>query len=95
LTSSALLLFIAVTAKYSFPKHRFQALIFKIPAFAKLAAKYRPGRSDRGHLATLFLQPGLMRGGSSRYIVPGPDSYGAARDWRNIWVFVAKKLGIM
>jgi len=33
------------------------------------------------------LLPGPMRGGSSRYIVPGPDSYGGARDWRNIWVF--------
>jgi len=32
--------------------------------------------------------------GSSRYIVPGPDSYGGARDWRNIWVFVTNKLGI-
>jgi len=27
-----------------------------------------------------------FRGGSSRYIVPGPDSYRGARDWRNIWV---------
>jgi len=27
--------------------------------------------------------------GSSRYIVPAPDSYGGTRDWRNIWVFVS------
>jgi len=29
------------------------------------------------------------------YIVPGPDSFGGARDWSNIWVFVTNKLEIM
>jgi len=33
-------------------------------------------------------------GGSSRYIVLGPDNYRGSRDWRNIWVFVTNKLGI-
>ena len=39
--------------------------------------------------------PGPMRRGSSRNIVPVPDSYGGARDWRNIWLFVTNKLGII
>jgi len=32
---------------------------------------------------------------TGRYIVPGPNSYGGARDWRKIWLFVNNKLGIM
>jgi len=38
---------------------------------------------------------GPMRRGSSRSIVPWPDSYGGARDWRNIGVFVTNKFGSM
>jgi len=41
LRNSALVLF-EVTANYLFSKYRLQALIFKIPASAKLAVKYRP-----------------------------------------------------
>jgi len=36
----------------------------------------------------VFLYPGPMRGGSSRNIVPGPGSYGGARDWKNIWLLL-------
>jgi len=42
-----------VAANFLFSKYRLQALIFKIPAFAKLAVKYRPGRWNTSHLATL------------------------------------------
>jgi len=42
-----------------------------------------------------YHSPGPMAGGSNRYIVPGPDNYLGARDWRNVWVFVTNKLGIM
>jgi len=37
-----------------FSKYRLQALIFKIPASAKLGVKYRPGRWNTGRLATLL-----------------------------------------
>jgi len=37
---------------------------------------------------------GPTRGGSSRNTVPEPDNYGGGRDWRDIWVFITKKLGI-
>ena len=53
LRNSALVVF-KVTANYLFSKHRLWALIFKIPASAKLAAKYQPGRWNTGHLATLL-----------------------------------------
>jgi len=43
----------------------------------------------------LYSIQGLWERGSSRYILPGPDSYGGSRDWTNIWVFVNNKLGIM
>jgi len=41
LRNSALVRF-EVTANYLFSKYRLQALIFKIPASAKLVVKYRP-----------------------------------------------------
>jgi len=47
------LVLFAVTANYLFSKYRLQALIFKISASAKLAVKYRTGRANTGHLATL------------------------------------------
>ena len=43
LRRSALVLF-GVTPIHLFSKYRLQAQIFKIPASAKLAVKYRPGR---------------------------------------------------
>jgi len=52
LGNSALFLF-EVTENYLFSKYRLQALIFKIPASAKLEVKHRPGRWNIGHLATL------------------------------------------
>jgi len=50
--NSAFVLF-KVPANYLFSKYRLQALIIKIPASAKLAVKYRPGRWNTSHLATL------------------------------------------
>jgi len=52
LRNSALVLF-EVTANYLFSQHRLQTLIFKIPASAKLAVKYRQGRFNTGHPTTL------------------------------------------
>jgi len=50
--NSAFVLF-KVTANYLFSKYRLRVLIIKIPASAKLAVRYRPGRWSTGHLATL------------------------------------------
>ena len=52
LRNSALVLF-EVTANYLFSQYRLQTLIFKIPASAKLAVKYRQGRFNTGHTTTL------------------------------------------
>jgi len=55
LRNSALVL-LQDTVNYLLAKYWLQSLIFKItvlPAFAKLAVKYWPGRWDTGHLATL------------------------------------------
>jgi len=47
------LVFFEVTANYLLSKYRLRALIFKIPASAKLAVKYRPSWWNAEHLATL------------------------------------------
>jgi len=52
LRNSALVLF-GVTANYLFSQFWLQTLTFKIPASAKVAVKYRPGRWNTGHLTTL------------------------------------------
>jgi len=55
------LVFFKVWANYLFSKYRLWALIFKIPASAKSAVKYRSGWWNTGHLATLIKARNVIR----------------------------------